>query len=389
MKRDDMLTKLLAKANKDDGIIYRNFFEEIVPAELREEVEEFLTEKDVYIFDEEMEETPENTNIDNIVPKNYIGSSSYDFLKSLVKYKRLKPEEEHRLLIAVEKGRCAQKIIEDSQEGELTCADIERLNDLINNSNVARERIIYSYHTYVLDIVNHYVKTGAGGKIQYVDLVQAGFMGLIDAFDNFDCNKDNRLGAWAKFRVMNAIQEEIAAVRNAVAVPKSAQYKRMKIYRIINKFEIEHGRKPTEEEIAKELCAEDGKKNGKQKISIRMLMDSSKPTVNLDMKISQGEESETFDKFIPSETLDPFQEFMREQKGQELRKILLEILSERELFVIYHRFGLDGIEKKTLEELGGDLNLTRERVRQIEEESLNKLRTSSYSQVLFDMLSVR
>lgn len=385
--KDDTLQALLTKASKNDGVILKKHFEKLVPENEREEVEKILLEKDVIVVEEIIEDITEDIDVDKTIPKKLVGSDTHNFLKAISRYKRLEDIEERRLLNIVDIGRQSQKIL-DENDGSLTKRDIEKHKKLIHEGNEAKDMIIYSYHTYVLDIVNRYVRYGAKGNILYEDMVQAGFNGLIDAFNSFECKRGNKLATFARYRVMNAVQELIASTRNALAVPKTAQYNRMHIHKIINNFELEHGRKPTDDELCDALGYGNlsAKAKSKKMASVKTLIESSMPTVNLDKKVAKDDEADSYDKFIPADTLTPLEKFVAEQNKKELYVILNEVLTPREIKVVYHRNGLEGYEKKTLEELGVELGLTRERIRQIEDEAYTKLRTSEYRYILFEML---
>lgn len=385
--KDEILTTLLTKANKTDGVILRDYFEKVVPEPEREEVENFLFSKDIIVVDEILEDIKEEIEVDKVIPKKLVGSNTHNFLKAISKYKRLSDYDERELIKKVESGRQAKKLLA-ADDGSLSEFEKKNLNIRVEQGLEARDIIIYSYHTYVLDIVNKYVRYGGKGNISYEDMVQAGFEGLVDAFESFDCKRENKLATWARYIVMNSVQELMASTRNALAVPKTAQFNRMKITKIINNFELTHGRKPTDDELCSELGYDGLSEKAKKKkmASVKTLIESSMPTVNLDKKVSNDEESDSYDKFIPADTKSPLEKFVAEQNKKELYVILNKVLNEREIKIVYHRNGLEGLERKTLEELGKEFGLTRERVRQIEEEAYAKLRDSEYRYILFEML---
>ncbi len=388
--KEEVLKKLISKASKNDSVISRREFERLVGDDDISEYEEVLQEKDIYVMDElqDDEMIDENQDIMSQVPKKVLNSPICSFLKEVSRYKRLSTEDEKRLMILVEIGKNAQEALKNVSENgsELDEETIEQLNVKIAEGNAAREKIIYSYHTYVLSFCNHYVRCGASGNIEYKDLVSAGFEGLVKAFNSYDFNKGTKFGTFARWEIMNSIQEVIASLRNAIAVPKTTQTNRMNVFKIINQFEIKHGRKPTEEEIVDEMGITSPKKRAKKILAVKILIDSSKPAVNLDSKVSNGEESDTFDKFIPSEIKTPFEEYIEKENKSQLFKILKKTLSTREIGIIYKRFGINSDRIYTLEEIGVELNLTRERVRQIQDEALLKLRNSQYSDILREML---
>lgn len=386
--KEEVLKKLIVKAEKNDGVISRKDFEKIVPSDESEEAEEFLKEREIYVMDdlEDDEIIDEKQDVMSQIPRKLLGSKTYAFLKEISQYKRMSTEEEKRHMIIVERGRNAEKRLAEAKENELDDETIKSLNVMIDNGNAAREKIIYSYHSYVLSFANHYVRCGAQGNIQYKDLVSAGFDGLVKAFNSYDFNKGAKFGTYARWEIMNSIQEVIASLRNAIAVPKTTQTNRMNVFKIINQFEIKYGRKPTEEEIVDEMGITSPKKRAKKITAIRILIDSSKPSVNLDTKITDGEDGDTYDKFIPSDIKSPFEVYIEKENKTELYNILNKSLTTREIGVLYKRFGINCDRIYTLEEIGAELNLTRERVRQIQDEALLKLRNGQYSEILREML---
>lgn len=381
------ITSLLNKASKKDGVIFKKEFEEIIPAEERENVERFLNEKDIFIFDEEFEELPENISIDEVVPKKFLNTSAYHYLKEISNYKRLSTEEEKKLINIYKKGIQAKGFLKNAKESELTDEDINRLNNIVNEGMKARDTIIYSYHRFVLSIVNHYVRKGAKGNIDYEDLIQSGFAGVLEALEKFDFTREVKLATHARHYIMNAVQSEIGALRNAIAVSKTSQYNRMKVFNIVNQLVITTGKHPSAREVAEAMGPYSSEKQLlKREKMVLVLTDSSKPTVNLNMKISQEDDSETLEKYIPSSISTPLEKFISKANNDMLYKCLHETLNDRELYIIFHRHGIQCDRRYTLEEIGVDLGLTRERVRQIETDIYSKLRNGQTAELLREML---
>ncbi len=387
MLNEKSITVLLKLASKKDGVIFKKDYDEIVPEEERQEAENFLSEKDIFIFDEEIEELPENVNIDDVVPKKFINTSAYHYLKEISNYKRLSTEEEKKLLNLYKKGLQAKTFLKDAKESELTDEEIKRLNNIVNEGMNARDTIVYSYHTFVLSIVNHYVRKGAKGNIEYEDLIQSGFEGVLEALEKFDFTKEVKWATHARHYIMNAIQSEIGALRNAIAVSKTSQYNRLRVFNIANQLVVTTGKQPSAKEIAEAMGPYNSEKQlAKREKMVMVLTDSSRPTVNLNMKVSNEEGSETLEKYIPSEALSPLEKFVAKANKELLYKCLHETLNDRELYIIFHRHGIQCDRRYTLEEIGVDLGLTRERVRQIETDIYSKLRNGQTAELLREML---
>ncbi len=381
----------LATASLNDNVISVEELKELVPDEaIREQVINLLKKANVDVNeDEDNMLEKEDEKLDDIITESFSRSSEYQFLKELSCHRRLTTEEERRLFENVKSGRNAQEAIKSP---DLNDHEKECLQRIIKRGSDAREKIILSYNRYVLNIAFRY--NNARGKIPFLDIVQCGFLGLLTAFDQFDITKEFKLATFAKFKVMNAIQEQIASLRNPIAVPKSAQYQRSKIMKYIEQYRNEHGEDPDNIDIAFNALGAKTEEEAKRMATrtIPNLIDSSKPTVNMDQKIKNENSTEndnTFAHFIPDEAKDPLKALEDEEKHKILYESLQKYLNDREIYIIYRRFGLGKYKGQsiTLEKLGEQLQMTRERARQIQDEALKKLRDCPNADLLRSILS--
>lgn len=216
-------------------------------------------------------------------------------------------------------------------------------------------------------------------SISYKDLVQEGIMGLFRAIDRFDPDKGYRFATYACYWVYQSINRFVENNRATIRVPVHAQSN----YRKLKKILAESWNPDEINEQFSDVLSEYGP-NSQEFLAFRcMTIQSIHKKVN-DCSDSRGDDSELID-FIPDNTsVSEIAE--KDFLSEELDKQIKEKLSEREYFVLKHRFGLAGEYPKTLEKVGAMLGVTRERIRQIEEKALKKLRHPSSSSKLKDFL---
>ena len=331
--------------------------------ELVEDLDKELEEIDV--SKEELEDlsVPEGINIDDHVKM---------YLKEIGKVNLLTPEEELSLAKRMADGETAKEQLEEI--GEDIDEDTKKQIDLlIADGEKAKKSLAEANLRLVVSIAKLYVGRG----MLFLDLIQEGNLGLIKAVDKFDYTKGYKFSTYATWWIRQAITRAIADQARTIRIPVHMVETINKLVRVSRQLVQELGREPTPEELAKELNMPVDK--------VREISKISQEPVSLETPIGEEEDSHLGD-FIPDEDAPAPSEaasfvLLKEQLGA-----VLETLSEREAKVLRLRFGLDDGRARTLEEVGKEFDVTRERIRQIEAKALRKLRHPSRSKKLKDFL---
>jgi RNA polymerase primary sigma factor len=240
-------------------------------------------------------------------------------------------------------------------------AEQELAKRMSEGDEEAKRRMIEANLRLVVSIAKRYVGRG----MQFSDLIQEGNLGLMKAVDKFDVAKGYKFSTYATWWIRQAITRAIADQGKTIRVPVHMVETINKVNRVSRRLLQERGVAPTAEEIAAEMGITEEKVREIQKIA--------QDPISLETPIGEEEDSHLGD-FIPDEqTDDPFTAASAKLLREQMEKVL-NTLAPRERDVIKMRFGFDDGQPKTLEEVGKEFNVTRERIRQIESKALRKLR---------------
>lgn len=247
--------------------------------------------------------------------------------------------------------------------------EVELAKRIAEGDQYATERLTESNLRLVVSIAKKYVGRG----LSFLDLIQEGNLGLIKAVDKFDYSKGYKFSTYATWWIRQAITRSIADQSRTIRIPVHMSEVINKAYRISRSLLQELGREPTEEEIAKEMNLPVEK--------VREIMKISADPISLDTPIGEEDDSHLGD-FIKDDTIMGPEDAAAYTMLQDQIQKLLTTLSEREQRVLILRFGLLDGRTRTLEEVGKEFNVTRERIRQIEAKALRKLRHPNRARML-------
>ncbi|MBQ3793239.1 MAG: RNA polymerase sigma factor RpoD [Lachnospiraceae bacterium] len=405
VKFEEKMKELLALAKKKKNVLdYTDVSDAFAELNLEEEqfdkILETLDEKNIVcnmessIPEDEDDDTDEDIdmsdeedidmeNIDLSVPD---GISIEDpvrmYLKEIGKVPLLSADDEIILAQKMEAGDKAAAEIDEKKE-KLASAkgktkeklekEIEEMQEAIDAGDYAKQKLAEANLRLVVSIAKRYVGRG----MLFLDLIQEGNLGLIKAVEKFDYTKGYKFSTYATWWIRQAITRAIADQARTIRIPVHMVETINKLIRVSRQLLQELGREPSPEEIAAEM---------KMPVErVREILKISQEPVSLETPIGEEEDSHLGD-FIQDENVPVPSDAAAFTLLKEQLVEVLDTLTDREQKVLRLRFGLDDGRARTLEEVGKEFNVTRERIRQIEAKALRKLRHPSRSRKLKDYL---
>ena len=262
------------------------------------------------------------------------------------------------------------KYLQEIGHEELLTTDqeVELAQRIRKGDKRALERLTKANLRFVVSVAKQYQNQG----LSLPDLINEGNVGLIKAAEKFDETRGFKFISYAVWWIRQSILQAIAEQSRLVRLPLNQVGSVNKITRDLNKFEQEHERKPSVDEIAERVDLPEDK--------IADAMKANSRHVSMDAPIADGEDSSMID-FLSGDSSNTDRELAIESLKAEVSRIL-KLLTDKEQKVLRAFFGIDGSPEMTLDEIGEKYNLTRERVRQIKEKALRRLRHNTKNKLL-------
>jgi len=302
------------------------------------------------------------------------GGSSSDpvrmYLKEIGRVELLSGEEERRLAQAIDDGNRAALELD---KPELTSEERRKLLRAVDAGQRAKSELIQANLRLVVSIAKRYTLRG----MQFLDLIQEGNLGLMRAVDKFDYTKGFKFSTYATWWIRQAITRSIADQARTIRIPVHMVESMNRVLRMQRQMHQELEREPTLDELSDRV--------GLLPDRVREILRISQDPLSLDSPLGEEDDSSLGD-FIPDLSADtPADMATKKMLVQAVEEALGE-LTEREQEIVRMRFGLDDGQAKTLEDVGREFGVTRERIRQIEAKTLAKLRHPMRSQKLKEFL---
>ena len=397
-KLRDLLAKGKKKGKLDSGELMETLDDLNLESEQMDQVYDSLealnidisTDEDILpdLADEEpaAEEIAEVEEEELVDPNSLVNSFSIDdpvrmYLKEIGKVPLLNPDEEIVLAQAMSAGAEAKARLDELEEQrkngetpEISPEEEAQLRKVYQKGESSKQKLAEANLRLVVSIAKRYVGRG----MLFLDLIQEGNLGLIKAVEKFDYTKGYKFSTYATWWIRQAITRAIADQARTIRIPVHMVETINKVIRVSRQLLQELGHDPSPNEIAAEM--------GMPVEKVREILKIAQEPVSLETPIGEEEDSHLGD-FIPDEGASEPSEAASFTLLKEQLMDVLSTLTPREEKVLKLRFGIEDGRTRTLEEVGKEFNVTRERIRQIEAKALRKLRHPSRSKKLKDFLN--
>jgi RNA polymerase primary sigma factor len=294
------------------------------------------------------------------------------YLKEAGRVPLLTADEEVLLAKRMEAGQIANKRLTDSADG-LSLEERRGLETAVADGEAAQEYLIRANSRLVISVAKKYIGRG----VPFLDLIQEGNIGLIRAARKFEYRRGHKFSTYATWWIRQAVSRAVADQGRTIRVPVHMGDQINRLRRVSTQLTQELGREPTTEELA------DAMETTPDKIS--NLIEISRRPISLETPVEEDADSEFGDFVEDKSSPQPAEVVTHNLLREHLNRVLAR-LPEREAHILQLRYGLLDGETHTLEEVGREIGVTRERVRQLEAQALNRLRHSSAHQLLQDYL---
>ena len=292
------------------------------------------------------------------------------YLKQMGQVPLLTGAEEVKLARQIETGERASAKLRDKTLSE---DEREKLEDEVAIGENARSHLIEANTRLVVSVAKKYIGQG----VPFLDLIQEGNIGLMKAVEKFDYHRGYKFSTYATWWIRQGITRALAQQSRLIRLPVHAGDQIRRIYRISEQLEQECGHRPTSEDIAQQT--------GLSSTKVERLLRISRYPVSLERPVGDDGDTE-FGDFIEDEDSPPPTDIAYQKLLREALESVMTALSPREARILGMRFGLRDGRAHTLEEVGEKFGLTRERIRQIEHQALDRLRSPHRSCQLKDYL---
>ena len=296
-----------------------------------------------------------------------VGDSVRLYLQQIGETDLLTMQGEVDLSKRIELGKFAQLQLDEDEERSL--AERKALLGLVDDGEKARAHLIQANLRLVVSVAKRYVGRG----MSFLDLIQEGNIGLMKATDKFDYKRGFKFSTYATWWIRQAITRSISDQSRTIRLPVHVGETINRVRKTSHRLQQIYEREPTADEIGRAMDMTDEK--------VRQVLDVSRHPISLEAPVGQDGEAFLGD-FIEDSALPQPVELASHQLLKMQIAEALDKLSERERRIIVLRFGLEDGKFRTLEEVGREFGITRERIRQIEAKALRKLRHPSYSRQL-------